>query len=269
MSNINFEPPADDQTYGPDMFYSDLDLPDPSTVTVRPIDKAWTEGGVIENVKRAVVTGLRDAFRASSIAPLKGEENEFYIDIEYPTKPTQFPGIWVQFTIESLNRAGIAMETEVHDDDLGWGTIHAWSFNGRITITAAATTSKDRDRLADTIIAQLSFSRPPDLVLRDPQRDTKQFRGLITTLDENPFVMMTLNTDVVQSSGQTVTNNVPWAKNMLLYEDNYSITCHGQYNIRFNHDGTYTLAEIRINPSLMGSQQPYNPTQWRGRTPSF
>ena len=267
---INFytnEPP--DQAYGPDMFYSDLTLPDPTTVVNESLPRAWSQGGVIESVKRAVVTGIRDGFRNSSMAVPSDDGEKFYIDIEYPTDVTKYPGIWVQFAIEDLKRAGLGMETWVKDDEGNWQSIEVWNFEGRISLTIAALSAKDRDRLADAVIAQIAFSRPPDLVIHDKRKDSKQFKGLITALDNNPYVSMTLNTDQIQPGGQSVTNGVPWASNILLYEDSYSIQCHGQFNMKFSHDGVFSLAEIRANPTLMDHDVEYDPTQWRGKTPSF
>lgn len=256
---------GDDPQYGPDMFYSDITVPDPTTVINEPLPRAWSQGGLIESVKRAVVGGIRDAFTAASLSNTDG--SQFYIDIEYPTDVTRYPGIWVQFAISNITQAGISMETWTEDDAGNWGPIHECSFDGRITLTIAALTSKDRDRLADTVIAQLAFARAPDLVIRDPRKDAKQMRGLITALDNNPYVSMTLNTDVVNSGGQTVTSGTPWASNILLYEDNYAIGAHGQFNMRFGLDGVYELVEIRPRPKLMAANVTYNPDQWRGRTP--
>ena len=252
--------------YGPDMFYSDIEVPDPATVVNEPLPRAWSQGGFIEAVKRNVTEGLRSAFGNTSLGA--ANDDAFPIEIEYPTDPTKYPAIWVQFAIESLNRAGIGMETWTKENDQ-WGPIHEWMFTGRITLTIAALTSKDRDRLADAVIAQLAFARPPDLVLRDPNRDTRQMKGLIAALDANPYVAMTLNTDQIASGGQTVTSGTPWAQNILLYEDNYSVDCQGQFNLRFNHEGIYELAEIRTRNEYMGDNVPYNPAQWLGTTPSF
>jgi hypothetical protein len=242
-------------TYGPDMFASDVSLPDPATVLNEPLPRAWTQGGMIEAVKRAVITGLRSSFGNSS---LTGGDQKFYIDIEYPTEPTSYPGIWVQFSIANLSRAGLSMETWTKDDDGNWGSIQEWSFNGNITLTVAALTSKDRDRLSDTVIAQLAFARPPDLIIYNPKTNANQMKGLITALDQNPYVSMTVNTDVIQSGGETVTGGTPWAQNILLYENNFSLTCHGQFNLRFSHDGVYSLAEIRHNHVLTDEIPPDN-----------
>lgn len=255
----------DSARYGPDMFAMDLTLPDPATVLNEPLPRAWSQGGMIESVKRAVVTGLRDAFAQSSLGSVDG--SQFHIDIEYPVDTTKYPGIWVQFAILTLNRAGLSMGTWTKDDNGTWGEIQEWTFTGRITLTIAALSSKDRDRLADTVLAQLAFARPPDLVIRDPYQDAKQMRGLITALDENPYVSMTLNTDQINSGGQTATGGVPWAPNVMLYEDNLSVTCQGQFNMRFGFDGVYELAEVRPVPEILAKNVAYNPVQWRGVPP--
>jgi hypothetical protein len=247
------------------MFYSDITVPDPATVVNEPLPRAWAEGGMIEAVKRTVITGLRESFNNSS---MKGKDQDYYISIEYPTDVTKYPGIWVQFAIDNLQRAGIGMGTWTKDDNNVWGEIQEWMFTGRITLTIAATSSKDRDRLADTVLAQLAFARSTDLTLRDPRKDAKEKKGLIAAIDANPYVSMTLNSDQISPGGQTVTAGTPWAQNILLYEDNYSISCQGQFNLRFNFDGVYELSEIRQNPSLMGANVPYDPTQWRGTPPS-
>lgn len=262
---INFTPsdPDEGTLYGPDMFYSDLTLPDPTTVINEPLPRAWSQGGVIESVKRAVVTGLRDGFYNSTLGLGSDTGEKFSIDIEYPTDPEKFPGVWVQFSISSIKSGGLGMETWVKDEDENWSVIQVRNFEGRITLTAAALTAKDRDRLADTIIAQLSFARPPDMVLRDKRKDTKQFKGMITALDNNPYVQMTVNTDMLLPGGQTVSSGTPWANNVLLYEDAYSVECVGQFNMRFSHDGTYSLAAIQANASMLANNVAYDPTQWQ------
>jgi hypothetical protein len=248
--------------YGPDMFAMDLDLPDPETVLNPAMPRAWSAGGVIESVKTAVVMGVRDAFRRTTMQSSQDEGEPFHVSIEYPVKETEYPGIWVQFAIEQLQRAGLSMEHWTKDDRGEWGPIQTWAFNGRITLTIAALTSKDRDRLADTVIAQLAFSRPPDLIITNPRKDAKQMKGLLGTINDNPFVQMTLNTDIVNSGGATVTGGTPWAQNILLYEDNYSIACTGHFNIRFSYDGVYELREIRQDPTIEEAGLLYDPRQW-------
>lgn len=264
-SNINvIESEPEGTTYGPDMFYADLDQQPPGTSLNEPLPRAWSSSGVIESVKRAVVQGMRETFQLNNTDNSAGQVE---IDIEYPNSPESLPHIWVQFSISSLQNAGLNMGEMTKDAQNNWGEIRTFMFEGKITLTCAAETSKDRDRLADAVISQLSFARAPDLVIRKPGQDAQQFRGLIASLNANPYVAITLNTDIIHSGGQQVTNNIPWEKNMLLYEDNYTVTCQGQYNMRFAYDGLYELAEIRVVPELMAENVAYNPVQWRGLPP--
>lgn len=254
--------------YGPTMFYSETEQQGFTPHLNESLPKAWTEGGVIENVKRSVVASVRTGLQGTSLGSVNGKKETFHVDIEYPTEKTDYPGVWVQFSIETLKRAGLAMSSLTQDDDGNWGPIYEWIFTGRITLTIAALSSKDRDRLADAVISALAFSRPPDLVIRKPGQDAGQDRGLITAINNNPYVAMTLSTDEIMSGGQTTTGGVPWAANLLLYEDNYSIGCQGQFNIRFGYDGAFTLAAINIVQSIQESDTLYNAKQWLGDFPA-
>lgn len=258
--NVYTEEPAGVQV-GPTMFYSEMEQPTFSPQLNEPLPRAWTQGGVIESVKRAVISSIRTGLRGTSMDNNLDENEKFHVSIEYPTQETEFPGVWVQFSIETLQRGGLGMMslTEV---DGQWGSVHEWQFTGRITLTIAAMSSKDRDRLADTVISALAFSRPPDLVIRKRGQDAQQNRGLITAINNNPYVALTLNTDQVMSGGQTVTAGIPWAPNVLLYEDNYAVTCQGQFNIRFGYDGAYVLSAINVVQQPQVTEQPYNPAQW-------
>lgn len=263
-SGVNFisaEP--DGVTYGPDMFYDQVQ-PEFSPTLNEPMPRAWSQGGVIESVKTAVVSSMRTALRGTTLGQTAGEQEQFHVSIEYPVEETDYPGVWVQFAIEKLERAGLAMQTFTQDSNEQWGPVQEWNFNGRITLTIAALSSKDRDRLADAVISQLAFSRAPDLVIRQKGYDAQQNRGLITALNNNAYVSLTLNTDQINSGGQTVTQGVPWAPNILLYEDNYAVECTGQFNMRFNFDGTYSLSAINVLPTLSATEPPYNPAQWLG-----
>jgi hypothetical protein len=214
----------------------------------------------------AIVMALRDALQKTT---LFDPGQAVYIDLEYPMRQVQYPGIWVQFSTTKLNRSGIGHEVTVQDPDTGvWSFVQEWTFLGRVTLTIAALRSIDRDRLADALIANIAFARPPNLLLTQPQADTKQYRSLITALDENPYVSMTLNTDTIVPGGQTISMGTPWKDDELTYEDNYSFDLVGQFNLQFSHDGVYSLAAIEPNLSVMNGAQPYNPSLWLDAIPS-
>lgn len=207
-----------------------------------------SEGGLIEAVKRAVVVSFREAMHATG---LQVSGHDVYISEEYPLQETQYPGIWVQFSPTKLGRAGISHEWPIKEDG-NWCLVQEWMFEGRITLAVVALKSKDRDRLADAIIAHLAFARTPDLVLTKPDQDTKQYKTLLTTLGQNPYIAMSLNTDVIYPGGQRATPGTPWGQeDVLAYEDSYSFDILGQFNVKFRHDGIYELARIDVVPEMV------------------
>lgn len=206
-----------------------------------------SEGGVIESVKRAVILALRDALTGMN---MRLDGKRVYVDLEYPMEEAQYPGIWVQFSPTEMKRAGVSHELPVLVDG-EWCLIQEWQFSGRVTLSLAAIKSLDRDRLADQIIANLAFARNPDLILTDPAKDIKQYKSLQDALGSNPYVSMTLNTDVIFPGGQDVSPGAPWAggENTLVYTDTYAVDLQGQFNVRFNHEGVFTLARIDVVPT--------------------
>ena len=250
--------------FGPSVFMSDYDLPAPGTQVVPPMPRS--QGGLIEAVKTAVTQALRSAMSNTS---LFDPGQSIYIDLEYPSIQTQYPGIWVQFSVTKLNRAGLGHEVPTQDSDGNWSFIQEWIFTGRVNLTICALKSRDRDKIADALIMQLAFSRTPEIVLTQPGVDTKQFRSLVSALDANPYVAMTLQTDVLIPGGQQVTQGVPWADNVLGYEDSYSFDLVGQFNVQFAHDGLYLLSRIDNYPLLDASAN-NPPTQsqlWASEAP--
>lgn len=227
------------------IFTADLTVPSPGSEVPEIIP--GSEGGVIEAVKRAVVMALREALTRTNIT-VNG--SPVYVDLEYPMKKEQYPGIWVQFSIVKLNRAGISHEVWVQDANLNWTPIQEWMFNGRVTLTIVALKSLERDRIADSIISMFAFSRTPELVITQPNANTKQYRALLTALDQNPYVAMTLNTDTITPGGQSASMDVPWQQDVLAYEDSYSFDLLGNFNIKFTHDGAYTLSRVDTAPTI-------------------
>jgi hypothetical protein len=213
--------------------------------------------GMIETVKRAVMSALREALTGTSLNHLVNG-TEVTIDMEYPIEKENYPGIWVQFSFNEIVQAGIGHEPLIRNvlapatantpEVVNWEPIREFQFKGRVTLTIVALTSLERDRLADAVITMLAFSRPPNHVLTDPNEDTRQFRQLISSLSDNPYVSLTINHDQIVPGGQSMTTGVPWDEEIPGYEDTYSFDILGQTNIVFHHDGTYTLRNLVETP---------------------
>jgi hypothetical protein len=217
--------------------------------------------GMIETVKRAVMNALREALSGTTLNHMVNGTN-VTIDMEYPIEKESYPGIWVQFSFNEIVQAGIGHEPmsrnivaeaiENSPEVVNWEPIREFQFKGRVTLTIVALTSLERDRLSDAVITMLAFSRPPEVwVTSDPQEDTKQFRQLIASLAENPYVSISINHDQIIPGGQAMTTGVPWDEEIPGYEDTYSFDILGQTNIVFRNDGTYSLRNVAEIPVMI------------------
>ena len=216
--------------------------------------------GMIETVKRAVMNALREALSGTALNHLVNGA-EVTVDMEYPIEKEHYPGIWVQFSFNEITQAGIGHEpllrtvvspaTSTTPEVINWEPIREFAFKGRVTLTIVALTSLERDRIADAVITMLAFSRIPESVITQASKDTKQFRQLIESLANNPYVSLTINHDQIIPGGQAMTTGVPWDEEIPGYEDTYSFDILGQTNIVFKNDGTYSLANVAENPVMV------------------
>lgn len=240
-------------------WYDDVEKPDPAKMVNESYPGAGG-AGMIETVKRAVMNALREALSGTSLNHLVNG-TDVTIDMEYPIEKESYPGVWVQFSFNEIVQAGIGHEPMLRTvtapasgntpEQFKWEPIREFQFKGRVTLTIVALTSLERDRIADAVITMLAFSRPPENVITKADEDTKQFRQLIGSLAENPYVCITINHDQIIPGGQAMTTGVPWDEEIPGYEDSYSFDILGQTNIVFHDDGTYTLRNIAETPVMI------------------
>lgn len=251
----------DDTQYAPDPFMEpDPNFPTPILNQTVP----GSEGGLIEAVKRAITAALRDAVTKTTLAT-NNNDSEVTVNLEYPMTEEQYPGIWVQFSLTDMKRAGLSQEFWIQDEEQNWMPMQEWIFNGRVTLTVVALSNKERDRISDAFISMFAFARTPDVVLRDPTKDTQQYRTFLTYLDESPYVSLTVNTDTLAFGGQQGQMGLlPWQSDIMVYEDSYMFDLLGSFNILFRNDGWYTLHRIDIDAQPGADNVEYDPSQWRG-----
>lgn len=223
------------------------------------------QGGVIEAVKRAVMVALKDQLTNTTLDGVS--QSEVSVEMEYPATPETYPGIWVQFNFTKFVNSGVGfeqynrvVENEGEDNEVVRHELtREFTFEGTVRLTIVALTNLERDRLSDAVVTMLMFARAPEYVLTKPDEDTKQFRQLLFSLTNNPYVKLAINTDTIQPGGQSVLPGVPWDDEDLQgYEDNYSFDIYGQSDLVFRNDGTYTLREIVTTEDMVD----YNPFEW-------
>jgi hypothetical protein len=236
----------------PSVFMSDYQ--NPADGTVFPETIPGSAGGMIEAVKKAVVGALREAISNTSLSfPTEG--TQVHVELEYPMMEEKYPGVWVQFATTRLQKMGMAQEFWVKDPETEeWYAVQEWQFQGRVTMTVLALSNLERDRISDSLITMFAFSRTPEPVVTKAYKNTNKYRQFITALDQNPYVAMTVNQDVLTGGGQSVNVGVPWQPDILAYTDAYSFDVIGNFNYIFKQDGTYSLARIDRYPVMLDDQ---------------
>lgn len=205
-------------------------------------------GGPIEAVKRGVITAFRSAINKSSIV---SESDRVHVDMEYPNDKANYPAIWVQFSLSKLVTSGIGMlQRDPESGDL----MQQMRYEGRVTLTLVALTSLERDRLADEMVSILSFSRIPSTNLFTENGFVESYSTLYEEFDRNPFLSMSINSDMPRPGGQSVTVGTPWDPDQLAYEDSYSFEVVGEFMLVTANEGLYRLKRVDYDAQIAPRQ---------------
>lgn len=214
-------------------------------------------GGVIEVMKRSVITAFRSALTGTTLTSTS--PTDIHVDLEYPDVREKFPAIWVQFSLGELSPAGHGM---VEYDQETNTTLQEMMYRGRVSLTILALTSMERDRLADFIISALSFSRIANPRVLTDNGFTDSFSRIYQEFHDNPYLSMTVNSDSIRPGGQSVTVGAMFDERQLVYEDNYNFDVVGQFQLLISNEGLYRLRRIDIYPEV-GERVGPVPGEWQ------
>lgn len=205
-----------------------------------------TPAGVIENAKRGVIRALRATFDTQYPDDVLAG---VHVDMEYPVTRESYPGVWVQFSLNTIQRAGISQEI-IGPDGVRY---YHWRFNGRITLTVVALTSLERDRMADGLINLFAFGRY-----------IPSMSAFSDSLNSYENVAIFLDQDALTPGGQSVNVGVPWDPDQIAYEDTYSIDCIGEFFMSTGDPTPVFLSRLEVvssqvlvddNPDGLGAWQ--------------
>jgi hypothetical protein len=199
-------------------------------------------GGPMEAVKRGVVQAFRTVLNGKSFSD--PDTDVVHVEMEYPMEKVHYPGLWVQFSLSSVSPAGHGHM--LRDQETG-DLLQEMMYQGRVTLTLLALSSKERDRLADQIINTLAFSRVSSPNVLTEHGFEESFSPLYDEFNKNPHVSITINSDRPTPMGQSVNVGTPWNPDELVYEDAYAFEVIGQFMLVTTNEGLYRLRRIDIN----------------------
>lgn len=205
-------------------------------------------------LKTAITEALRAEF-ITAVTPDFRPPNAPFVSIEYPIDEAHYPGIWVQYADNAeLSVAGIGhIEQSVDTVDQEVVSVSRWRFSGAVTLTCAALTSLERDRLYDEVVAiwasaQLAHDYP--------------FRA---TIENNDLVAMNPNFDDLQPFGDQAALGTPWGTDEAIYETSVSFDLIGEYLSRPETRELVPLSKVVFSKYVEGSAPsliPITPGGW-------
>lgn len=214
------------------------------------------QGGPIEAVKRGVVMALRETINGST----HSDQGDIRIDMEYPSREESYPSIWVQFSLTKLVSAGMGHEYWTDE-----GLVREWMYEGRVNLSLLFLSSIERDQMADALITLFAFSRPTSSLstqgVEVQRAGGLEYSAFFSSLAENPYLSMTLNSSELRPGGQSVNIGTPWDADTIVYDDSYSFELRGEFETVIDDTGLYRIRRIQ----LAGGEQkgappnPYTP----------
>lgn len=207
----------------------------------------------LAETKASFVKGLRDTFDANyPEADFQG----LRVSAEYPVGEQDYPGIWVDFNVVSLRRAGIAHEEYVEVTDpvtLATSThaVQRFRFTGTTQLTVVALTSLERERLFDEVVKVVAFGST---------NDTE--RGALRDYIENgDLVAMSVDWDEFSVGGMAAVPGTPWGTDEIIYEATITIETIGEF---ISDPSTASLASLSAVTTFPYKEGDPDPTEGGG-----
>jgi len=168
-------------------------------------------------IKRTLVAALRTVFSEEYPDP---QLRNLYISTDHPLKREQFPSIIINYQESYVENAGVGHVEEILDDDFLMITLKHFRFQGKINAKCFALSPLDRDVLSDSLLELLAFGRL-DLLLN------KFFDVVYSGVPDS--AQISLHSDYLSANGESTTNTLWNAEDVLIYETGYTVDCSGGF----------------------------------------
>jgi hypothetical protein len=193
-----------------------------------------------------VLTIWTEALKAAVKNPLyTPDETHFSLkDIpvltEYPMTEANYPGLWVNYTMQGdLKNVGIGHVEYVLDDEAGgFREVYRWHFGGFVELTIGALSNLERALLFDELTRIIAVARV----------DENNEGVLRETIERNDLIGMSVIWESLTVSGFGESQGTPWGSDDVLYEATITLTTEGVLDPRTGV--LVPLREVRYDISL-------------------
>lgn len=169
-----------------------------------------------------------------------------HVDLEYPMKSDQYPGLWVDYVpLSNPKNTGIANLITENEPEVGWFRHRLWDFGGKITYTVATLSSLERARLHDEVLKTIAFG------IEDDRR-----KPFFDQLLDNQYLAIVPIIDSVEVTGWSSSRGTPWNTEDMIYEVTLGIQIYGEFASAGESQTLVDLREIQIIPIPEGQPDP-------------
>jgi hypothetical protein len=211
-------------------------------------------------LKTTIVKALQTTFDGQYPEP---DFVDTHVSMEYPMDKQDYPGIWVNYRDDDpVIKAGIAHTENIKDLAGIWHQVSRWRIAGTVSLTIAALSMLEKDRLFDQVVRVLM----EDAVDETPAGRFKPY------IEDNKFIGVVFNYDEISISGVSASPGTPWETNEVLYETTIDISLVGEFISDPSYNTLVPLSKVLVEGydpdnvehsfDVEMTTDPWNSTDW-------
>jgi len=162
-----------------------------------------------------------------------------FTSIKYPEKATEFPSIWIDFDVTSLEPIGVDTIQYEKQDNGTFLPYKTWRFTGNANFVIAAMSSLERDGIFDEMVKVLAFG--------SLNNGRSVFRN---TIDNNDYIRTVFNWDKISPNGIIASPGTPWGSSDILYEATISMGVMGEFSSDTESSALVALSKVIVHPEI-------------------
>lgn len=165
---------------------------------------------------------------------------------EYPAEEANYPGLWVNFSMQGdVKNVGIG-HVEYSEGDDGVEEVYRWHYGGLVEITVGALSNLERALLLDELLRTIAVGRA----------DRNQEGALREHIERNDLIGQRVTWESITVSGFGEAQGTPWGTDDVLYEATATITMEGECVLHPRTGLLVPLTEIRMTPTTDPTELP-------------
>lgn len=144
------------------------------------------------------------------------------IHTDYPVAETDYPGLWVNYTMQGdLKNVGIGHEEFYPDEDGDLRRVSRWHFGGLVEVTIGAMSNLERALLLDELTKTIAVGR----IDENPEGELRRH------IERSDLIGQIVTWDSFMVGAFAESQGTPWGTDDPIYEATVSLTTSGEVAI--------------------------------------